>query len=113
MTLVHCENCGRLTDADPLPYCDAECRQIAHRRYLGRPAQETPTTRSAPPPRRTVSVREGFVALGDQSLSADESSRRNGEREADMLARLVLGTRRADRTSPRDLMALNRRAISP
>jgi hypothetical protein len=102
VALVHCENCGRLTDADPLPFCDEECRQKAHNRYLGRPAAETRTTRPAPPPRRTVSIREGFAALGDQSLSPSESSRRNGEREADMLQRLVLGPRRPDRTSPRD-----------
>jgi hypothetical protein len=101
VALVHCENCTQLIDADVLPYCDEECRQIAHRRYLGRPAQETPTTRSAPPRRRTVSIREGFAALADESLSPGESSRRNRERETDMIARLVLGPRRPDRTPRR------------
>jgi hypothetical protein len=78
VALVHCENCTQLIDADVLPYCDEECRKAAHNRYLGRPAQETRTTRPAPPARRTVSIRESFA--GDQSLSPSESSRRNGER---------------------------------
>jgi hypothetical protein len=102
VAVVNCEGCGQLTDAVLLPYCDAECRQVAHRRYLGRAAQETRATPPAPPARRTVSVREGFAALADESLSPSESSRRNGEREADMLRRLVLGPRRPDRTSQRD-----------
>jgi hypothetical protein len=101
MTVVACDGCGNYADLPLGVFHHAECRKEAHRRYLAQPRQETRTPRPAPA-LQTVSVREGFTALGDQSLSPDDSSRRNGEREAEMLARLVLGPRRTERTSPRD-----------
>jgi hypothetical protein len=87
------------------PYCSLECRRATEARLTRVPCS-APTTimrnRPAPPTRRTHSLTEGFLALAGQTMSPDESARRNDEREADMLQRLVSGPRRPARTSQRD-----------
>jgi hypothetical protein len=70
--VLHCGGCGKLFTAydDTTFYCNAECRQIAHRNYLGksyetrrhqRPGGETPVPR-----RRSLSVAEAWAVLGDR-----------------------------------------------
>jgi hypothetical protein len=84
-------------------YCSPECRRTTEARLTRVPCS-MPTTimrnRPAPPTRRTrtLSVTEGFLALGGQTLSPDESARRNDARETDMIIRSALGPRRPDRT---------------
>jgi hypothetical protein len=64
--VLHCGGCGKLftADNDATFYCTAECRRIAHRRYLGK-SQETRRQRPRPP-RRSLSIAEAWSVLGDR-----------------------------------------------
>jgi hypothetical protein len=98
-------DCRRLFDSDRVGqfFCCTEHRSAEHAALKRTPCSEEPTPPAAfstsptlAPRRRTVSVREGFAALGNQALSPHESARRNDERAADMIARLALGPRSAN-----------------
>lgn len=88
MAMEWCEGCGNLANVGDLPYCSNQCKQTAQRRYLGQSLETR--DRPAPPPPRMLSVREGYLALGDQTLGPAEAAQRNATREADMVARLAL-----------------------
>lgn len=116
-----CENPGCRQPEVPrqAPFCSPECRSAAHSRYLVPYSRPTTIMRSRKPttaerrqrlglpaeppiqqPKPTF-VSDAFRALGEQS--AVDSANLNSQREAEMIARLVLRPRNADRTSAWDL----------